>query len=146
MKHLIALVVTLIIILLITQAEDYLGKTDISQLTMEKDQIDYYLSDFSIMAIESDGKVGYELTGRHLSHWQGKRQSRIIAAEIKTSAGFKLQSDRLLYDQATREISTDAEVFITSPSGTTQSTGLTAKLDDNLLKLDSNVRSTYQVK
>ncbi|WML90264.1 LPS export ABC transporter periplasmic protein LptC [Thiothrix lacustris] len=146
MKHLIALVVTLIIILLITQAEDYLGKTDISQLTMEKDQIDYYLSDFSIMAIESDGKVGYELTGQHLSHWQGKRQSRIIAAEIKTSAGFKLQSDRLLYDQATREISTDAEVFITSPSGTTQSTGLTAKLDDNLLKLDSNVRSTYQVK
>jgi lipopolysaccharide export system protein LptC len=146
MKHLIALVAVLLIILLITQAEDYLGKTDIRQLTMEKDQIDYYLSDFSIMAVESDGKVDYELSGKHLSHWQGKRQSRIIAPKITTSTGFKLQSDHLLYDQATREISTDAEVFMTSPTGTMQSTGLTAKLDDQLLRLDSHVRSTYQVK
>jgi lipopolysaccharide export system protein LptC len=146
MKHVITLVVALILILLITQAEDYFGKTDIRQLTMEKDQIDYYLSDFSIMAVEADGKVSYELAGKHLSHWQGKRQSRIIAPEITTSAGFKLHTDHLLYDQATREISTDAEVFITSPSGTMQSTGLTAKLDDHLLRLDSNVRSTYQVK
>lgn len=146
MKHAITLIVILLIILLITRVEDYLGNTDISQLVMEKDQIDYYLSDFSIMAVAADGKVSYKLSGKHLSHWQGKRQSRIIAPEITTSAGFKLHTDHLLYDQATREISTDAEVFITSPSGTMQSTGLTAKLDDHLLRLDSNVRSTYQVK
>lgn len=146
MKHVLTLIVVLLLILLITQVEDYLGKTDLSRLTMQKDQIDYYLADFSIMAIAADGKVSYELSGRHLSHWQGKRQSRIIAPEINTSQGFKLHTDHLLYDQTTREITTDADVFITSPNGTMQSTGLTAKLDDNLLRFDSNVRSTYQVK
>lgn len=146
MKHAITLIVVLLLILLITQVEDYLGKTDLSRLTMEKDQIDYYLSDFSIMATETSGKVSYELSGRHLSHWQGKKQSQIIAPVIQTSEGFNLHTDHLLYDQATREISTDAEVFITSPSGTMQSTGLTAKLDEDLLRFDSNVRSTYQVK
>jgi lipopolysaccharide export system protein LptC len=146
MKHVLTLIVVLLLILLITQVEDYLGKTDLSRLTMQKDQIDYYLSDFSIMAVTADGKVSYELSGRHLSHWQNKRQSRIIAPEINTSQGFKLHTDHLLYDQTTREITTDAEVFITSPNGTMQSTGLTAKLDDNLLRFDSNVRSTYQVK
>lgn len=146
MRHAITLIVILLLILLITQLEDYLGKTDISKLAMEKDQIDYYLSDFSIMAVAADGKVSYELSGRHLSHWQGKKQSEIIAPVIKASNGFNLHTDHLLYDQATKEISTDAEVFITSPSGTMQSTGLTAKLDQDLLRFDSNVRSTYQVK
>ena len=146
MKQVLALIGVLLLILLITQIEDYLSSNSISQLTLEKDQIDYYLSDFSIMAVAADGAVSYKMTGRHLSHWQDKRQSRIIAPEIDTSQGFKLRTDHLLYDQATREISTDAEVFMTSPSGTMQSSGLTAKLNDNLLKLDSNVRSTYQVK
>ncbi|SEA83937.1 MAG: LPS export ABC transporter periplasmic protein LptC [Candidatus Thiothrix putei] len=146
MKHVITLIVVLLLILLTTQVEDYLSKTDLGRVTMQKDQIDYYLVDFSIMAVEADGNISYELSGQHLSHWQGKRQSRIIAPEINTSAGFKLQSDHLLYDQTTREISTDADVFITAPNGTMQSTGLTAKLDDNLLRFDSNVRSTYQVK
>lgn len=146
MKHVITLIVVLLLILLITQVEDYLSTTDLGRVTMQKNQIDYYLVDFSIMAVEADGNISYELSGQHLSHWQGKRQSRIIAPEINTSAGFKLQSDHLLYDQATREISTDADVFITAPNGTMQSTGLTAKLDDNLLRFDSNVRSTYQVK
>jgi len=146
MKHLLTLSAVLLLILLITQLEDYLGKTDFSRLTPQKDQIDYYLSDFSIMAVAADGTVSYEMAGRHLSHWQGKHQSRIIAPEVNTSQGFKLHTDHLLYDQVTREITTDAEVFITSPNGTMQSTGLTAKLDDNLLRFDSNVRSTYQVK
>ncbi len=146
MKRLLTLSAVLLLILLITQLEDYLGKTDFSRLTTQKDQIDYYLSDFSIMAVAADGTVSYEIAGRHLSHWQGKRQSRIIAPQVNTSQGFKLHTDYLLYDQITQEITTDAEVFITAPNGTMQSTGLTAKLDDNLLRFDSNVRSTYQVK
>lgn len=146
MKHLLTLTAVLLLILLITQVEDYLGKTDISRLTQQKDQIDYYLSDFSLMAVAADGTVSYEISGRHLSHWQGKRQSRIISPKIATSQGFTLQTEHVLYDQTTREITTDADVFITSPNGTLQSTGLTAKLDANLLRLDSHVRSTYYVK
>jgi lipopolysaccharide export system protein LptC len=145
-KHWVTLVVILLLIVLITQVEDYLGKTDLSRLTMEKDQIDYYLSDFSIMAVAADGTVSYELSGRHLSHWQGKKQSQVIAPAIKTSNGLTLHTDHLLYDQASQTIATDAEVTITSPSGMMQSTGLTAKLDQDLLRFNTNVRSTYQVK
>ena len=40
MKHLLTLSAVLLLILLITQLEDYLGKTDFSRLTPQKDQID----------------------------------------------------------------------------------------------------------
>ncbi|EIJ33825.1 LPS export ABC transporter periplasmic protein LptC [Thiothrix nivea] len=146
MKRLLALMVILLSILLITRVEDYLGKTDLSKLALEKDQIDYYLSDFSIMAVAADGKLSYELSGRHLSHWQGKRQSEVIQPVVTTSDGLTLRTEQLFYDQATQTISTQSVVSITSPSGEMQSTGLTAKLDQDLLKFDSNVRSTYQVK
>lgn len=146
MKQLLTLVIVLLLILLVTQLEDYLGKTDLSRLSMETDQIDYYLSDFSIMAVAADGKVSYELAGRHLSHWQGKKQSEVITPVITTSDGFTLRTEHLLYDQAAKTISTDAEVTITSPAGTMQSTGLTARLDQDLLRFDNDVRTTYQVK
>lgn len=185
MKHLLTLIAALLIILLITQLEDYLGQTDISRLTMEKDQIDYYLADFSVMAVANDGTVSYELAGRHLSHWQAQKQSLIIAPQIrgegktaderlqlradearidqntriaeldgnvqvlKPASGqqeeFRLQTARLSYNMQSREIFTAEPVSITSPSGTMQSTGLAGKLDENLLRFNANVRSTYQV-
>ncbi|MFN3786705.1 MAG: LPS export ABC transporter periplasmic protein LptC, partial [Thiothrix sp.] len=125
---------------------DYLSKTDLRRLAMEKDQIDYYLTDFSLMAVANDGTVSYEIDGQHLRHWQGKKQSQIVAPEIKTNQGLLLRTSHLLYDQNTQTVSTDAVVTITTPSGTLQSTGLTAKLDQDLLRLENNVRSTYQVK
>lgn len=140
------LVLVLLLIVFITQLQDYLGKTDFRQLVMEKDQIDYYLADFSLMAVANDGTVSYAIKGQHLSHWQGKKQSQIIAPEIQTSQGLLLRTSHLLYDQNTQTISTDAVVTITTPSGTLQSTGLTAKLDQDLLRLENNVRSTYQIK
>lgn len=140
------LVLVLLLIVFITQLQDYLSKTDFRQLVMEKDQIDYYLADFSLMAVANDGAVSYEIKGQHLSHWQGKKQSQIIAPEIQTSQGLLLRTSHLLYDQNTQTISTDAVVTITTPSGTLQSTGLTAKLDQDLLRLENNVRSTYQIK
>lgn len=187
MKRLSILIIVLLMILLITQVEDYLGKTDLGRLTVNKEQIDYYLSDFSIMAIASDGKVSYELSGRHLSHWPDKKQSQIIAPvllgkgeagkRIRANAtegwfdqasqlaklagdvevikppttttvqdGFTLRTDYLTYDARNDEISTDAKVSITGSSGTMQSTGLTARLNQDLLRFDSNVRSIYHVK
>lgn len=185
MKRAIILVVALLLALLITRVEDYLGQVSISSLSMNKDQIDYYLADFSMMAIADDGSVSYELAGRHLSHWQAQKQSVIIDPSIhgegKTAderlqlhadearidqntqlaelsgnvqvlkpqsdkqGEIELHTDHLTYNLKNREITTDALVSITSPSGTMQSTGLTGKLDEDLLRFDSNVRSIYKI-
>lgn len=185
MKHALTLIVALLLILLITRLEDYLGQVNISSLRMDKDQIDYYLSDFSFMAVADDGSVSYELGGRHLSHWQAQKQSLIIAPQIRgegktaderiqlradeatvdqktqlaelsgsvqvlkpqsdNQGAIELRTDHLTYNMQNREISTDAVVSITSPSGTMQSTGLTGKLDEDLLRFDSNVRSIYKI-
>jgi lipopolysaccharide export system protein LptC len=145
MKTLVILVVALLLILLATQMENYLGQPDIGRLPdADRDRIDYYLEDFSIMATATDGSVSYNLAGRHLSHWQGQKRSLIINPILQTADGFKLQTAQLEYDQAKREISTDAEVFITHPSGAMQSVGLTAKLDEGILRLNSHVHANYQ--
>jgi lipopolysaccharide export system protein LptC len=145
MKTLITLIIALLLILLATQMENYLGQQHIGQVAdADRDRIDYYLADFSIMATAADGSVSYNLAGRHLSHWQGQKHSLIINPLLQTADGFKLQTAQLEYDQTKREISTDAEVFITHPSGAMQSVGLTAKLDEGILRLNSHVRANYQ--
>ena len=58
MKTLITLVIALALIVLITQLENYLGQPTLSPVvTADQDRIDYYLSDFNIMATSNDGKV-----------------------------------------------------------------------------------------
>ncbi len=185
MKHAITLIAALLLILLITRVEDYLGQISISSLTADKEQIDYYLSDFSVMAVADDGSVNYELAGHHLSHWQAKKQSLIVEPRIRgegktpdermqlradealvdqqtqlaeltgnvqalkpqtgKEGAMELRTDYLTYNMQNREMTTNAVVTITSPSGTMQSTGLTGKLDEDLLRFDSNVRSTYKI-
>ena len=145
MKTLITLVIALALIVLITQLENYLGQPTLSPVvTADQDRIDYYLSDFSIMATSNDGKVSYNLSGRHLSHWQGRKQSLIINPIVDTADGFKLQTAQLAYDQTQREITTNGEVLITKDASTMQAVGLTAKLDQGTLRLHSHVRATYQ--
>lgn len=145
MKTLVTLVIALVLIVVITQLENYLGQpTFYPSAKPDKDRIDYYLSDFSIMATTNDGKVSYNLTGRHLSHWQGRKESLIINPVLQTADGFKLQSAQLAYDQTQRFIHTDADVLITKAASSMQATGLTAKLDDGILRLHSHVRATYQ--
>ena len=145
MKTLAILTGALLLILLVTQLEDYLGKRPAPSLAdADRERIDYYLAGFAIMATRPDGSVSYQLDGRHLSHWQGQKRSLIITPTIKTADGFKLQTAQLAYDQKQREITTEDEVFITTPSSTMQSVGLTAKLDEGILRLNSHVRANYQ--
>ena len=145
MKTVVTLVIALLIIIAITQIENYLGQSVTNNpLTADRDKVDYYLTDFSLMAVAQTGEVSYRVVGRHLSHWQGRKQSLITQPTIETNGGFKLQTAQLAYDQAKGEISTDAEVFITHASGTMQSAGLTAKLGEGILRLNSDVRATYK--
>lgn len=57
---------------------------------------------------------------------------------------FDLQTSFLHYRFADQQLSTDQPVNITSPQLVLQGTGLEAKLDDAYLRLNSNVKSTYQ--
>lgn len=57
---------------------------------------------------------------------------------------FDLQTSFLHYRFADQQISTDQAVSITSPQLVLQGTGLEAKLDEAYLRLNANVKSTYQ--
>ncbi|QTR49770.1 LPS export ABC transporter periplasmic protein LptC [Candidatus Thiothrix anitrata] len=60
--------------------------------------------------------------------------------------GFDLYTDHLDYDLKNRVASTDANVNITTSSGAIQAVGMNTKLDEDLLRFNANVRSTYSVK
>lgn len=143
-KRLLILTAALLLLVLFTQVQDYLSKTDLRSQALAKDQIDYYLTNFDLMAVAEDGQVSYQIHGSHLSHWQGRQQSLILAPVVKTHDGTTLQADLLWYDRASNTIHTDAAVTITTPSGTMQSTGLTAQLDQEVLRFENRVRSTYR--
>lgn len=63
-----------------------------------------------------------------------------------SKGGFDLYTDHLDYDLKNRVASTDAKVDIITPSGTIQAVGMNAKLDEDLLRFNANVHSTYPVK
>ncbi|HPY41979.1 MAG TPA: LPS export ABC transporter periplasmic protein LptC, partial [Thiolinea sp.] len=57
---------------------------------------------------------------------------------------FDLQTSYLHYRFADQQLTTDQPVSITSPQLVLQGTGLDAKLDEAYLRLNANVKSTYQ--
>lgn len=67
-------------------------------------------------------------------------------ASHDSKGGFDLYTDHLDYDLKNRVASTDAKVDITTPSGTIQAVGMNAKLDEDLLRFNADVHSTYLVK
>lgn len=49
----------------------------------QEKQIDYYLSDFSILNTYSDGSMQYRISGQHLVHQESSGASKIIKPHIK---------------------------------------------------------------
>ena len=68
-----------------------------------------------------------------------------IGAAANAAQGFELQTEQLLYNLSTREISTPSKIELTSPAGHLQATGLLGKLNEDYLRLNANVRATYQL-
>ncbi len=93
MKGLAILVAAIVMILLITQIEDYLGQQDFSKLQHDKEKIDYYLTNFSIQQINAQGIVTAELAGKHLAHWQQSKQSDILAPIIYNGMDFATRTN-----------------------------------------------------
>lgn len=148
----------------------------------QEKQIDYYLSDFSILHTYPDGSMKYLVTGPHLVHQQSSGASRIIKPNIKTRdvddsiisiianeaqqsgkngpivltgkvrliknsdnerEDFKLLTTDLSYNPNSREISTDAHVFVSSVAGELKGVGLNTTLDEQELRIHKNVQAKF---
>ena len=81
---------------------------------------------------------------------QHKTQEAELSGHVRlnmanqTNNAFDLQTASLHYRLLDKQLSTDQPVSISSPQLTLQGTGLEAKLDEAYLRLNANVKSTYQ--
>ncbi len=160
-------------------------------------QIDYYLSDFSLLNTSSDGVMKYYLQGQHLVHKNSTGGSEIFhpviqaadsdgqyllihaekALQKKTEgiielagsvliqksnnqtisipkntpldhskddvSDFSLETEHLSFDPIKREIFTDAMITLTTKDGLLTGTGLQSKLDQQELRILSNVHAKF---
>jgi len=145
-------------------------------------QIDYYLTDFSILNTYPDGTMRYMIKGKHLVHQESSSASKIIKPTIEArdvdesiititaneaqqdknkgpillqgivdvvknshleNENFKLLTSDLSYNPTSRELSTDAELTFSSPSGTFTGVGFNTKLDEQELRIHKNVQAKF---
>ncbi|MCK5896654.1 MAG: LPS export ABC transporter periplasmic protein LptC [Cocleimonas sp.] len=154
-------------------------------------QIDYYLSDFSLLNTHSDGKMKYYMQGQHLVHKNSTGSSEIFQPIIQATDNngdslfiqakkaqqkesqnlielvgfvhikktnntspqteslenrateFSLTTDHLSFDPIKREIFTDATVTFTTKDGLLTGTGLHSQLDQQELRILSNVHAKF---
>lgn len=146
-------------------------------------QIDYYLSDFSILNTYPDGNMRYILKGRHLIHQQSSSASKIISPTIEAQdiddslivisadnaiqskkngpilldgevivtksstqliENFNLLTSDLSYNPLSKELSSDADLILTSPvSGELKGMGFSTKLDEQELRIHNNVQAVF---
>jgi len=145
-------------------------------------QIDYYLSDFTILNTYPDGTMKYRIKGQHLVHQESTKASKIIKPTIeardvddsiititanraqqgrkngpilladtvdvvknsnKENENFKLLTSDLFYNPSSRELSTDAKLTFSSPSGEFTGLGFSTKLDEQELRIHKNVQAKF---
>ncbi len=145
-------------------------------------QVDYYLSDFSILHTYPDGTMQYRVKGQHLVHQESSGASKIIKPTIEArdvddsiititakraqqgrkngpilladavdvvknsneeNENFKLLTSDLFYNPKNRELSTDAELTFSSPSGDFTGLGFSTKLDEQELRIHKNVQAKF---
>ena len=144
-------------------------------------QIDYYLSDFSLLQTSSTGEMQYYLQGQHLTHKNSTGSSEIFHPTIQThdsdgirlfiqakkafqkksqgdielsgavsikksnanEISFKLDTENLVFNPVRRELSTDDSITLTTKNGLLTGTGLRSKLDQQELRILSNVHAKF---
>jgi len=145
-------------------------------------KIDYYLSDFTLLATQPDGQMQFMVKAQHLIHQQSTGKSEIFKplinvqdrdaglitlkaqkaeqleknSEIKLTGdvtivnesnekakGFHIATQNLTYNPVTRTISSDAEITLNSSAGLIKGIGLTSSLDQQELRIHSNVHAEF---
>lgn len=154
------------------------------QLTKKEKQIDYYLSNFTLLNVQNDGKMRYLVTGQHLIHQQATGASEIFnpilevrnadqtitsliakkalqkmkngdiqlqglvvvnkESNAKFPDGFNIQTSNLIYNPEQKKIHSDSNIIFKSVYGSLQGTGFSSKLDEQELRMNSNVQAIYQ--
>ena len=156
----------------------------------DEKQIDYYLSDFSLLQTSNTGEMKYYLQGQHLTHKNSTGGSEIFHPTIQThdhdgtqlfiqatkafqekstsnielsgnvliqknnmskldtkqdnsNLSFKLETESLIFNPEKRELSTDAHISLTTQDGLLTGTGLRSKLDQQELRILSNVHAKF---
>ena len=191
------LIFGLLAVIMISNLEDYISSPTFSIGEQEYETIDYYLTDFSLSAIQADGKVSHTMDGQYMAYWQSKGASLIInprltsrddsgatqangqdvnnnaravdnivltaeealldheTEEAELSGAVKLRvsnnnstqlsldTAQLKYGIRDKQISTQEDVSIITPDIQLTGTGLDSNLNETTLRLNANVKSTY---
>lgn len=151
-------------------------------------QVDYYLSNFSLLNTSSTGEMKYFMQGQHLVHknstggseifqpliqandsdGQGlliqaekasqensegvieldgavviKKTNKLVNNETK-STGFTLETQKLSFNPNKREVFTEDAVTLTTKDGLLTGKGLRSNLDEQELRILSNVHSKFE--
>ncbi len=132
MKGFLAILVGLLAILVLHHLQDYWKTSSSETFSQDYESIDYYLTDFSLQAINPEGMVSHEIKGRYLGHWQEKQSSYIIeprivskrvsvkASETQLSDAAILQANEALLDHAAEQVELTGQVRIAANSDTHQ--------------------------
>ena len=81
-KRHFVLIAGVLAVIMISNVEDYISSPTFSIGEQEYETIDYYLTDFSLSAIQADGKVSHTMDGQYMAYWQSKGASLIISPRI----------------------------------------------------------------
>lgn len=145
-------------------------------------KIDYYLSDFTLLSTQPNGKMRYHVKALHLIHQQSTGSSeifkpiikaqdtdntlvtieankaqqktkegpieltgsvKVIKKSSKKSEGFQLASENLTYNPQRRTLQTKTAVTLESSSGFIQGVGLMSHLDQQEIRILSNVHAEF---
>lgn len=145
-------------------------------------QVDYYLTDFTVLHTYPDGTMQYLVRGQHLVHQQSTGASNIVQPQLQArdvdnalitihansaiqaqkegnivlqgsvdvtkksntpAENFKLVTRDLSYNPKDQEISTQAKLQFTSPSGELTGQGFSTKLDEQELRIHNHVHAKF---
>lgn len=153
MKGFFLLVLGLLIVILLHNAQDLLPRTQLSDVKPDYDQVDYYLADFSLKAIAQDGRINHTLDAQYMGHWREKNTSFIVAPRIERQ--LPAQHSTITAEEATLEhvkqqVLFNGQVKVLSKQNslkdsqqfTLETAFLRYGLNDSVLSTDSEVKIT----
>lgn len=148
--------------------------------TQKEKKIDFYLSDFTLLNVQADGKMRYLVKGKHLIHQQSSKASELFNpvlkarssnGEITTLKALKAKQERndgpiylqgkvtvvkntnkpsesiqlntsdLIYNPIEKTLKSEKEVAVISDFGNLQGVGFTSNLDEQEIRILSNVQA-----
>jgi len=122
------------------------------QLTKKEKQIDYYLSNFTLLNVQENGEMQYFVTGRHLIHQQSTGASEIfnpvLEARNDDSTITSLVAKKAVQMKKNGEIRLQGAVIVTKEADDKNSNGFNIRTSDLIYnpinrELRSNARLTF---